>query len=460
MDNASLRTLFHGALDEITPAKPWLGDSVRDTLRRNRPLSRSRRMRRSPSPAARRLVAAALVLIVAGAAAVATIAIRERAQPVLPVKQPPPITGPVGVSCQNWSPLASLQHGPVPEKMTSPTSGWAQGDLRTDDGGRTWHDVTPSSFRSDVPVFGAYPPGYADFFLDDAHVWLARPYFSSRECFDHVTVFSTTNGGRSWRQASIPMTLSGDTHLQMALDFIDAQHGWMTVIGSAAVHADEFLYATHDGGQSWQFAGQLPDSAILCPLQFSSPTTGWAGGCGDFSSGGTSLQLTVTRDGGLTWSVQPLPNPPGGCDCSEPIDLTFVNASTGAFLVDGYTGVFLYMTTDGGLTWRVDRAFPGSSLQAAKLDFEDAQHLWALVYDPTDSFGKGAPIVLYQSSDLGAHWRVVQRNVALELPGTSLQFVDPTHGFFVQPDPNGQASQVLVTGDGGHSWTLIHGEVR
>ncbi|HKR32245.1 MAG TPA: hypothetical protein VJT08_17320 [Terriglobales bacterium] len=385
---------------------------------------------------------------------------RLTVRPVPVVPPPPPQNRPIGLNCPDWGPRNGSQSSPVPSKMTDAQTGWAAGDLRTTDGGHTWHDVSPAAFRHDAPAYPAglvYPGGYTEFFLDGDHAWIARPYTSAKSCFDHIDVFATNDGGRSWVAGSIPVALDGDTQLQMQLDFLNAQQGWLIVRGNGGSLRDDFLYGTQDAGRSWQLISRLPSGGIPCPIQFSSPTVGWTDACGDFQSAGPTFQMTVTRDGGRSWSAQQLPLPPGGCPCSEPIDLSFVNPSTAAFLVDGYTGVFLYLTSDGGSSWHVDKAFPGSSLQAAALDFEDIRHLWATVYDPTDPFGKGAPIVLYQSSDLGAHWHVVQKGVPLVIPDVSLQFVDPLHGFAVQPSRSGQGSQLLTTGDGGHTWIAVQG---
>jgi photosystem II stability/assembly factor-like uncharacterized protein len=460
VEDLNLRLEFHRALDAVTPPAPWLADNVRRALR-----DRYGDAHSPHRPAIRPVRPGWLLPLVATLLAVAIVAAliagaRELRPHPIPVKQPP-IHGPAGVNCPTWSPLASLQYGPVPEKMTNPLSGWAHGDLRTNDGGRTWHDVTPASFRSDVSsATGAeiYPPGYADFFLDVDHAWLARPYLSTKSCFDHITVFLTSDGGQTWHASSpMPVAMAGDTQLQVQLDFIDPKHGWLMAIGGGRLLADSFLYATQDGGRSWRLVSQLPSALTTCGLQFSSPETGWLGACGDPSGGGPTIELDVTHDGGVTWTVQEIPAPPGGCGCSAPIDLTFIDANTGMFLIDGNTGYAVYVTTDGGASWLVSR---GLTSGPVTIDFVDIGHLWALVPEP-GVFTKFAHTWLYESSDQGAHWTLVQKDVPVSLYGASLQFVDPSHGFVVQPDPSNQAgSQVLVTTDAGHVWTVIKPEVK
>ena len=89
-------------------------------------------------------------------------------------------------------------------KMVSTTTGWALGGLQTTDGGAHWRDTSPSALRDDAPTNLAttlYPPGYADFYLDAAHAWEVRSYASSTSCVDHISVFVTADGGRSWQQS-------------------------------------------------------------------------------------------------------------------------------------------------------------------------------------------------------------------------------------------------------------------
>ena len=461
MEDISLRLEFHRALDAVATPAPWLASRVREDLRRRGVMGVAverapwRTLKRTPAwllPAVAALLAVAIVVAIV----VGTNALHPRAIPV----KPPQVHGPAGITCPTWAPLASLKNGPIPTKMASPSIGWAAGGLRTTDGAHMWHDVSPTSFRADIAdASQLYPPGYTDFFLDATNAWLARPYVSSTSCFDHIAVFITGDGGRTWHQSSpIVVALQGDSQLQMQLSFIDFQHGWLLVQGGGRLLPDDLLLGTADGGHTWHLLSQLPSATSMCALQFSSLITGWLGACGDFSGGGPSLQLTVTHDGGSTWTVQDLPAPPGGCTCSPPIRLTFVDSSAGAFLVDAYKGNFLYFTTDGGATWRVVSALPGSNLFPGAFDLADALHLWALVPDPTWR-GKGAPTWLYESSDEGVHWKLVQENVPINLPGASLQFVDPMHGWAVQTNPNGQGSQVFATSDGGHTWAVVNGEV-
>jgi photosystem II stability/assembly factor-like uncharacterized protein len=230
------------------------------------------------------------------------------------------------------------------------------------------------------------------------------------------------------------------------------------VTGSGRLYPDASLFATSDGGRTWHLVGQPPAGLQACAPEFSSTTSGSLGACGDPNAGGQTISLDVTTDGGRTWSVDQLPSPPGGCGCSAPIDLQFSDSSTGAFITNAYHGWFLYITTDGGATWHPRAQFAGGEIWAFGL--QDRTHLWALASEPS-SFPKGAPIGLYLSADEGLHWALVEKNMPVGQVYAKIQFVDAAHGFIVvEPYPTGSAAaQVYVTGDGGHTWTLIKPEV-
>src|SRR5262249_40394848 len=96
--------------------------------------------------------------------------------------------------------------------------------LRTQDGGKTWQDATPSAFNSG---------GSADF-LDASHAWYA--YLSGADYatgdFSHTVshIWRTTNGGRSWAE-----TVLNVPHMNgHMLEFIDPAHGWLLLLRCCA----------------------------------------------------------------------------------------------------------------------------------------------------------------------------------------------------------------------------------
>jgi hypothetical protein len=64
-------------------------------------------------------------------------------------------------------------------KWVSATTGWAGGMLRTTDGGAHWSKAGPA-----LPKDAS--SGYAEFFLDGSHAWVARAAGSPESCADHA----------------------------------------------------------------------------------------------------------------------------------------------------------------------------------------------------------------------------------------------------------------------------------
>jgi photosystem II stability/assembly factor-like uncharacterized protein len=489
VDEVSLRSLFHSALDEVAPPKPWLADVVRDELRRLQPTFRKRRRFALWTPGLRRAIAAVLIVVVAGAAAAGAIAIYGHTHGVIPVLHPPVpprAQYPSTWECAGYT--APAGSGPLPVKVASATTLWATGGLRSTDGGARWADTSPAGLRSDEPsglARSQLPPGFSDFYLDADHAWLARAvnYGSTSSCYDHVVIYSTSNGGASWQQSGpIAIATGGDPlaspvpckpnvvfsyiysastaaspspspttcptrfGIYTTLFFVDSGHGWMTL--SALGAHPSVLYGTSDGGRKWRVMGNPPGP---CPIVFTSLKRGWVGPGGPVQCG-----LMRTDDAGATWQDQTLP-----CDCSVPYDMPlFHDQSRGVLRVSpnnsSSIGDTLVATTDGGDTWRELRLPSDAYVYAA--DYEDASDLWLFLDPPGWHRGDPGPNDwLYHSADGGASWSLVQRNTPIGFSPTLLWFLDPKDGFVVQTANDGSGNaQLFVTRDGGHSWQQVH----
>jgi photosystem II stability/assembly factor-like uncharacterized protein len=350
---------------------------------------------------------------------------------------------------------------PVPVLMASPTTGWAVGARRTTDGGLHWSTVAPPS----VPNRSS---SYAEFFLDATHAWVAQPAGSSAACADHITIFGTADGGRTWQQAApIPVqvpvtdviwkghsTSFSPTTSQPGgegpwLYFTDSRNGWLLVESGNDFFETYGLYRTTDGGLHWNQVSGDPFSALKAfepgcegggtqtGMSFASATTGWIvrPNCAGV------LALSVTHDGGFTWKVQVLPAT--CCGVNPP---TFFDATHGMLFVvpDGS----LLVTSDGGSTWST-RTLPLWTPQWSidALDFINPNEGWALV-----------SARLYHTGNGGRTWTLVTANLPPPplnvLQPSSLDFVDASNGFWKT------GFQLLKTTDGGHSWTVIQTTVQ
>jgi photosystem II stability/assembly factor-like uncharacterized protein len=463
VDDLSFRAKFHRALDPLAPAAPWLAVAVRDGLRQRRrnvrPVRRGIRRLNEPTwllPAIAALLAIAIVVALGAGSRLLHF---NQTTPVGPPQHG--LGAPAG--CPGWSTNPSGL-ATVSDRMTSITTGWAGGVLRTTDGGTKWQRMAPDGMLSDAPPGTdrkAYPPGYTDFFLDSNHASLAYGYPSANSCFDHVTVFSTADGGQTWKRSNpVNAAIQSDTSLQLLLDFVDPQHGWLFVLASGRLAPDWFVYYTANGGVDWQLASQLPQIASFCGVDFISESVGFLGGC--LNSGGLNPDLPETRDGGKTWDTVRLPVAVGSqFTFGDPV---FFDQNRGiihitAQIFQGNTespSDYLATTDDGGLTWR---ALPPLTLPgyAQTFDFVDPNHFFVLLSD-----GKGASESIYKTVDGGATWSLSSGNL-LPLYQTypEVMFVDAQHGFIDEPGQQiGQGpSSFLATTDGGRTWRDMHPQV-
>ncbi len=367
-----------------------------------------------------------------------------------------------------------------PAKLASSTTAWAQGGLRTTDGGAHWRDVSSPALRegSATPL---YPSGYTDFFLDGDHAWQAGVYGSKATCSDHVTTFATADGGKTW-QPSTPVALnlpSGYNAGAMQLGFTSAQSGWLWIpmypasgdpFGFPATGA--FLDTTTDGGLTWSRVAELSNSQLqhipvpagsqgckpsLGQITFSSSTVGFLSvNCADPG-------MLVTREGGVTWKT--LSGVNGNCQCSPSLP-TFVDANRGFMQIYGVTSGApgLLGTTDGGATWRALPPLPSSGFIMA-ITFVDAGNLWVLVTPPGWTKISGGKDSLYKSGDGGQTWNLVQAGVPL---GRVYGLVVAAGGVAMAAQPRNATwsydtagfatandTVLAVTTDGGHSWKVF-----
>ena len=112
---------------------------------------------------------------------------------------------------------------------------------------------------------------------------------------DGGALFESTDGGATWTQRDVPE--NGFSPFN-GMFFLDAQRGW--------AYGNENVRTT-DGGATWQ---ALPFLGSTYHMEFFTPTFGVASTGGD---------LSVSRDGGLTWAESP----------NGLYDFAFADAQTG-----------------------------------------------------------------------------------------------------------------------------------
>ncbi len=247
--------------------------------------------------------------------------------------------------------------------MISATRGWAllwtanpndNGELqlgRTDDGGRTWHLVSPHALS---------PALTGGVVLLDAvsaeRAWIVAATPSSAA--GKTELFLTDDGGRSWRRSE-PVPGAEP----VAVDFVGSSRGWLLEsLGAAMCSNPVQIYRTNDGGLRWSslarsqaFGGSaangsgLPQACAKVGIAFISPQTGWIA---TWCNAGYSV--LVSRDGGAHWSSQQLPIPQSACEQSGCEVSTPQLARHTTFLpVGDYPdAALLFVSADAGVSWR------------------------------------------------------------------------------------------------------------
>ncbi len=242
---------------------------------------------------------------------------------------------------------------------------------------------------------------------------------------------------------------SGTDVLFIGLDPVDARVVWAG--GTRGTFA-----RTTDGGQTWQ-AGTVPaaDSLQFRDVHAVDARTAYllSAGSGDQS------RLYKTTDGGATWTLQfTNPEPEGFFDCMD-----FWDADHGIAFSDAVDGVFLLITTaDGGATWTRVPAEALPPADAGEGSFAASGTCLVAVGDSTAYVGTGAGRAarILRTPDRGATWTVVETPLVGGTPTAgiaTLAFRDAQHGAALGGEiaaPDSFASNVIVTADGGVTWSL------
>ena len=240
----------------------------------------------------------------------------------------------------------------------------------TKDGGQSWETV----FSAPIG-FSAFPRAFQ--FVDPDHGWLAV----------EGGFLITHNGGRTWTQQQVPF----DHAFVRDADLADKDHAW------AVISWPERLIRSLDGGQTWQAAPGTGGTGRPQQVDFVDKNYGWytANVCGERVC---RALLFATQDGGETWEEIDL----GDLTIIE--ELAFVDRLNG-WLIGGsceeQCTVEVLRTADGGRTWVGQLVITRYPRNFAFVD-EETAWLW---YPATHSVGFGAEVparmLIYHTADAG-----------------------------------------------------------
>jgi photosystem II stability/assembly factor-like uncharacterized protein len=236
-------------------------------------------------------------------------------------------------------------------QFLSPQKGWVMSDwelLRTEDGGKTWLCYQSQKIGSAGYIFRSFSFG------DERTGWFIEE--DNEENGQEGRIFSTTDGGRSWRgrerelKDTIKKSPGYDRDFEKNIlfekvKFFDSQSGYViartyTEKGDSRL-ANLIILKTEDGGKKWTVLTRFNDSWLL-RTQFVSQEEMWI-------HENNRHQLLHTINGGKTWNELSYPRGEG---LSYTPLMFFLDSNKGwmAATPDSFLYPWLY-TNNGGKTW-------------------------------------------------------------------------------------------------------------
>ena len=325
-------------------------------------------------------------------------------------------------------------------RMTDAANGWAitdSGVVRTNDGGMTWHDVTPSS----VTKLGF---GTTYYFLDSNHGWVVSGDPTNPS---GGTLYRTRDGGATWQSNAVDFSFGN-------LAFVSASNGWMMASLGVAVGSNAVaIFQTTDGGQTWKqtyindptqpnAASTLPLGGLKDGITPVDMKNAWVGGV-VYTPG--EVYLYQTQDGGQTWKLQSVPTPSGYDQAQfETVGPQFLTAQD-AFMpvhISTQNGVMMaiYYSHDGGMNWALT---PTMIPSGGSMNFVSAND--GFVWNGSE---------FYVTHDGAKTWTTVSPGISFGDNFAGMDFVSTEIGFVLTNDVTG--TRVLYkTTDGGATWTVI-----
>jgi photosystem II stability/assembly factor-like uncharacterized protein len=357
----------------------------------------------------------------------------------VPVTQGPTLAPETPTAVTNTAPIVSPPNLAFIH-MLDEKNGWGINDnmvLRTDDGGVSWHNVSPAN-----PGALGYAVN-ADF-LDEQNGWMLVPDPANMMA---GTLYRTSDGGGAWSSFQVPFGAG-------VLRFLDTKQGWvMASLGAGAGSMGVAIFQSSDGGSTWTqnyvndpnqpgAGDSLPLGGLKDGLTPIDMQTAWVGGV-TYTPG--VVYLYQTQDGGHSWKLIQVPVPAGYEQAQlETLGPTFITLGAAYLPVTlaSQNGVLeaIYSSHDGGSSWALTSTlipFGG------KMDFISATE--GFVWTGTD---------FYVTKDGAQTWTTITPDVAFGDSFSGMDFVSTNTGFVLTSDATG-VHGLYKTTDGGATWNIL-----
>jgi photosystem II stability/assembly factor-like uncharacterized protein len=321
-------------------------------------------------------------------------------------------------------------------KLLGDDTGWAirVGLQWTNNDGKDWQQITPPAVLD-----GGWSLVDA-FFLNTSNGWVLMQK-GWPEVYGQFAVATTNNGGLSWsvKPVNLPSFYQNALSGGGTIDFLDPMNGWVN-LGVEGMSRSGFLFSTDDGGESWR---RVKGVGIAGEVRFITMKEGWVHG------GDGENELFGTHDGGKTWEEVSLPPPRDlGLTSTRNYYLPRFQDPDHGYLPVGFTymgtasaAVFLFQTADGGRTWK-----PTKGVVSLPFAYEVPLSVADSTLFVVEQTGLYKTALLKATPDgrverLPGPWAAIGS-------GITLNFLNSAHGW-----ARGAGGDVLVTTDGGQTWT-------
>jgi photosystem II stability/assembly factor-like uncharacterized protein len=419
------------------PSHLWLSRTI-GLLERETPAPRRRGQFHQPQwllPVVAASLAVAIVVALFFAAQL------RRAQSIVPANKPPQaVAGTLALPVLDQSFFTANDAAVLVDR--SPVSQLGLGQLEiTHDGGQTWIRTGIAALQVRITR------------LDSNHLFVA-----AKDLGTSIEMQMTADGGYHWHTIKAPGTVSQQTYIPY---FLNPREGWIRSCSVPGCSQESLstIWHTVDSGGHWQQLGDPFSWPGVVPidLYFANSQHGFMGAASADGAG----RIVVTEDGGNTWRLVDLPQPPGGwfqpdagptnCGGGACTVLSHMFGKQGVVLIEEplthrERDWFTYTTADEGLTWSNPHVVPAQVPQPLEMP-------WQAPLDPENWWMTDLQGTLYRTSDGGSTWHSSRPTLPA---GYSLAYVKPVSADVLWGIARGSVDQFLVrSSDRGTTWSVI-----
>ena len=311
---------------------------------------------------------------------------------------------------------------------------------------------TPASVEDDTPL----PPTVAAPIVSSPSITFLRMLNElDGWAITENAILRTTDGGSTWYNLS-PQGVTTFGY-GTANTFLSISQAWALVTDANDPMGSGLLYRTDDGGLNWTV---YPVPFGGGDLAFTDENNGWMMSSLGAGAGSMAVSIYRTEDGGATWT-QTYTNDPNLAGAGESLplggiknNLTPLDADTawvGGIIYAPET-FYLYKTTDGGVTWAPQTLPAAPGMQNTDLAIDHGP----IITSPSEAIlpirftGDTSRTGFYATHDAGVSWEFVTF-----MPGAgTVDFVSPSDGFFWTGE------QFFFTVDGANTWTTLNPNIQ